>query len=149
MARRLLCAKPLSKPMLGYHQLDPLEQTSVKFQWEFYHFHSRKCIWICRLLKRRTFSHGEDEFNQNSTTSINFNIIIYDRHEQPWLPTHRRVDVRLSTPACLHMCTLKQTLYLLDTYRLSVWRKCLHLSRSTYTIYNWVVYIAWKRDPFS
>ena len=31
MACRLFGAKPLSKPMLGYCQLDPIEQTSVKF----------------------------------------------------------------------------------------------------------------------
>ena len=31
MACRLFGAKPLSKPMLGYCQLDPREQTSVKF----------------------------------------------------------------------------------------------------------------------
>ena len=31
MACRLLGAKPLSKPMLGYCQLDPLEQTLLKF----------------------------------------------------------------------------------------------------------------------
>ena len=31
MACRLFGAKPLSKPMLGYSQLDPLEQTSVQF----------------------------------------------------------------------------------------------------------------------
>ena len=30
MACRIFGAKPLSKPMLGYHQLDPWEQTSVK-----------------------------------------------------------------------------------------------------------------------
>ena len=31
MVCRLLGAEPLSKPMLGYCQLDPYEQTSVKF----------------------------------------------------------------------------------------------------------------------
>ena len=31
VACRLFGAKPLSKPMLGYGQLDPLEQTSVTF----------------------------------------------------------------------------------------------------------------------
>ena len=31
MACRLIRAKPLSKPMLGYRQLDPWEETSVKF----------------------------------------------------------------------------------------------------------------------
>ena len=35
MACRLFGAKPLSKPMLGYCQLDPYEQTSVKFQSKY------------------------------------------------------------------------------------------------------------------
>ena len=30
MARRLVGAKPLSEPMVGYCYLDPAEQTSVK-----------------------------------------------------------------------------------------------------------------------
>ena len=37
--------KPLSEPMLEYCQLDPWEQTSMKYQSKFIHFHSRKCIW--------------------------------------------------------------------------------------------------------
>ena len=32
MARRLVGAKPLPEPMLTYGQLDPKEQTSVKFE---------------------------------------------------------------------------------------------------------------------
>ena len=32
MACRLFGAKPLSKPLSGYRQLDPKEQTSVKFE---------------------------------------------------------------------------------------------------------------------
>ena len=43
--------KPLSKPVLGYCQLDPSEQTSVKFESKFKTFHSRKCIWniVCQM----------------------------------------------------------------------------------------------------
>ena len=41
--------KPLSEPMLGFCQLNPWEQISVKIESEVYHFHSRKCIWNCRL----------------------------------------------------------------------------------------------------
>ena len=44
MACRLFGAKPLSEPMLEYCQLDPWEQTSVKFYSNLKHFHSRKCI---------------------------------------------------------------------------------------------------------
>ena len=49
MAWRLFGAKPSSKPMLGYCQSDPLEQTSVKYWSKFKTFHSRKCIWKYRL----------------------------------------------------------------------------------------------------
>ena len=49
MAWRRDGAKPLSKPMLKYCWLDPWEQTSVKSQSKFRHFHSRKCIGKCRL----------------------------------------------------------------------------------------------------
>ena len=47
MACRLFSAKPLPESMLVYCQLDPWEQVSVKFESEFYPFHSRKCIWKC------------------------------------------------------------------------------------------------------
>ena len=49
MACRLFGAKPLSKPTLGYCQLNPKEQTSVKFSPKYKISHSRKCIWIYRL----------------------------------------------------------------------------------------------------
>ena len=45
MACRLFGAKPLPKPMLGFCQLDPYDQNSVKFQSKHKTFHSRKCIW--------------------------------------------------------------------------------------------------------
>ena len=45
MACCLFGTKPLSKPMLGYCQLDHLEQNSVKFYSKYKTFHSRKYIW--------------------------------------------------------------------------------------------------------
>ena len=51
MACRLFGAKPLHEPMLAYCQLDSWENSSLKFKWEFWHFHSIKCIWNCRLPK--------------------------------------------------------------------------------------------------
>ena len=45
MVCRLFGAKPLPEPILAYCQLDPWGQITVKFESEFYHFHSRKCIW--------------------------------------------------------------------------------------------------------
>ena len=61
MACRLFGDKPLSEPMLVYCQLDSWEHISVKFESEFYRFHSRKCIWNCRLPKWRPFCSGGDE----------------------------------------------------------------------------------------
>ena len=44
----LFSAKPSSEPMLANCQLDSWEQISMKYRKrEFYHFHSRKCIWNC------------------------------------------------------------------------------------------------------
>ena len=48
-ACRLFGDKPLSKPMLGYCQSDPEDQTSVKFLSKYKTFHSRECIWKSRL----------------------------------------------------------------------------------------------------
>ena len=42
-------SKPLSKPLLGYCQLDHKEQTSVTFWSKHNNFHSRKCLWKYRL----------------------------------------------------------------------------------------------------
>ena len=44
MVCRLFGVKPLPEPTLAYCQLDSWEQISVKFESEFCHFHSRKCI---------------------------------------------------------------------------------------------------------
>ena len=57
MACRLLGAKPLPEPMQAYCQLDSWEHISP----EFYHFHSRKYIWNCRLPKWRPFCPGGEE----------------------------------------------------------------------------------------
>ena len=61
MACRLFGAKPLLEPMLAYCLLDSWEQISMKFESEFYHFHSRKCNWNYRLLKGRLFCLGGDD----------------------------------------------------------------------------------------
>ena len=55
MACRLFGAKPLPEPMLLCCQLDSWDQISVKFEFEFCHFHSRTCILNCRLPKWRPF----------------------------------------------------------------------------------------------
>ena len=41
--------KPLPEAMLTYYQLDPWQQTSVKFKSKYKSFHSWKCIWRCHL----------------------------------------------------------------------------------------------------
>ena len=57
MACRLFDTKPLPEPILAYCQLDSWEQISLKFEFEFYSFHTRKC----RLPKWRPFCPWGDE----------------------------------------------------------------------------------------
>ena len=52
----------LYKPVQDYCQLDLQQQTSMKFELEFDHFHSRECIWKCRLPEWRLFWPEGDEF---------------------------------------------------------------------------------------
>ena len=63
MACRLFGTKPLPEPMMAYCQLDSQEQISVKFKTEFSNFHSRKCIWKCRLPKWQPFCPRGDEIS--------------------------------------------------------------------------------------
>ena len=61
MACHLFSTKPLPEPMLAYCQLNSWKQISVKFESEFCHFHSRKCIWNCLLSQWRPFCPGGHE----------------------------------------------------------------------------------------
>ena len=60
MACCLFSTKPLSKPVLANCQLESWEHISMKFESEFYHFHSRKCNWKFNLPKWRPFCPGGD-----------------------------------------------------------------------------------------
>ena len=70
MACRRIGAKPLSKPMLTYCQLDPKEHISMKFNLKFKYFHSRKCVWTCRLQNGSHFVQGSTIFTFPSTLHV-------------------------------------------------------------------------------
>ena len=55
----LFDALPLPEPTLTYCQLDPWEQTSVKFEPKYKPFHSWKCIWKRHLQNGGHFVQGE------------------------------------------------------------------------------------------
>ena len=59
MACRLFGVKPLSKPILGYCQLAPSGQTSVKIYSQFKTFQSRRCICKYQLRYDIHFVQGE------------------------------------------------------------------------------------------
>ena len=82
-ACRLFGAKPLPEPMLVYCRLDSWEQISVKFELKFCHFHSRMCIWNCRLPKWWPFRPGGDEL----MGSITLDDMLDEYHRIPIL-TH-------------------------------------------------------------
>ena len=82
MACCLFGTKPLPETMLPVCQLNPWEQISMKFLSEFYHFHSRKCIWKCCLPQWRPLCSGGDELSskyrktssKSRTKSRNLNV---------------------------------------------------------------------------
>ena len=53
MACHLNGTKPSSEPILEYCKLDPWEEIPMKSELKYKNFHSRKCIWKCRLQKWR------------------------------------------------------------------------------------------------
>ena len=59
---RLFGTRPLPEPMMNFSQLNSWEQILMKFESEFYHFYSRKCIWNCCLPIWQPFCPGGDEF---------------------------------------------------------------------------------------
>ena len=58
-ACRLNGAKPLSEPLLKYHQLHPKEHISMILYLKFKYFHTRKCDWTCRLRNGSHLVQGE------------------------------------------------------------------------------------------
>ena len=58
MTCRLSGAKPLLEPMLQNCQLDPWEQSPVKFESRYKAFHSCKCVSNCRLRNGDHFVQG-------------------------------------------------------------------------------------------
>ena len=70
----LFGAKPLPGPMLAYCQLESWELISVKFESEFCHFHSRKCLWKCCPPKWCPFCPSGDEVRIIFNSLHHFNI---------------------------------------------------------------------------
>ena len=68
MACRLFDAKPLAKPMLGYCQLDPMKETSVKFLSKYKSFHLQRCIWKYCLWNGGHFVQGEMSTSEESSS---------------------------------------------------------------------------------
>ena len=81
LACRLFGAKPLSEPMLGYCEVCPYEQTSVKLESKYKTIHSWKCILRCRLRNGGHFVQGRwvklGRLRNQLSTKANKNNYIY------------------------------------------------------------------------
>ena len=93
MACHLYDVKPLPEPMLVYHRLDPLEQMSVKIELEFYHFHSRKCIWNCRLPKWGPFCPGGDKLTHLYPSVLSISIGLLTGPWEMWLQILKKMCI--------------------------------------------------------
>ena len=145
MACRLLGAKPLPEPMLVYCRLDSWEQVSVKFKSEFYHFHSRKCIWKC-LSKWQPFCPGEDELMLSNCCWITHTAMIawcMDGWMDGWM------DVCVCDTVCFAgcVCVLWSTKQLLNTDDLTH-----YIPMMTYGVISNDMFVAlthWGRDKMA
>ena len=157
MACRLLGAKPLSKPMLCNYQLDLQEQTSMKFESKIKLFHSRKCIWKCRLSKWQPFCPGGDELMASWLANqriLKFIICQPGSHIWGYSPG----TLVLSHPdSKLHGANMGPTWVLLSpggphvgAMKLAIWagyytsfEDCKNVDIiSRYPVFKWVAYIA-------
>ena len=75
MACRLFGATALTKPMLGYCQLNPWEHTSVKLLSKYRAFHSRNAS-----AKWQPFCPGEDELILNARLIIDPSPRLFPKH---------------------------------------------------------------------
>ena len=107
MACCLFGAKTSPELMLAYCQLDSWEQISVKFESEFYHFHSRKCIWNCHLPKWWPFCPGWGALSKSWTKCL-VSLEWYDAVES-WMAIGENV--------CIYM--LSQNRYRADRYTMT------------------------------
>ena len=53
MACHLFNAKPQSQPTPSYYELYPWEYISVKLEWKYNDFHTRKWIWKCHYVSAK------------------------------------------------------------------------------------------------
>ena len=83
LAQAMACRLFGARSMLTCFQLDPKEQTSVKFESKYKMFYSRKCIWKCRLPKWRPFCQGGDELKCASSASPPFVLYRADSRFAP------------------------------------------------------------------
>ena len=91
---KLVIVKPLSEPRLEYFKLDPWEQTSVKFQSKFKHFHWRKYVWKCRL---RNVVH----FVSASMTTLNCKLALEGQTKVWRIPCQCHCCLWLCPGACV------------------------------------------------
>ena len=85
MACHLCRAKPLSKPMLGYCQLDPYKQTHFsEILIKIYNFSFMKKHRKISSVKWRPYCPGEDKLN-HCTLLVPYDIINLYHHRLRWL----------------------------------------------------------------
>ena len=122
MAHRRVGDNPLSQPMMVCCQLHPKEYVSIKFYLKLKSFHSRKCIWRCRLQKWRPSCLGLHVlreiclwasiyvYNISCDANINFSINV----------THSNIVTSFGL-VCLFVLFLFELLFIITQLLLSTW----------------------------
>ena len=135
MACPLFGAKPLSKPMLVYCQLDPWEQTSVKFQSTYKAFQS----WKYRLRNGGHFVQGEMSYT-DSACEVLIMLPQCDMAVDDWLPWYLVFLLRNLS----HMSIMTGNGHI--KFFLSSWMNCNMMASSNGNIFH-VTGPLWGKPP--
>ena len=120
-------AMSLYQQMLGYYQLDPWEQTSVKLQSKYKPFHSRKCFRKHRLRNGGHFVQGRWVNSSPPWVSVlTLSIVVWGIRQ--WPSTTKAASFLLeyvTSPVCKHHQSIAPWNLFFTGYAVPTYQRCL------------------------
>ena len=98
MACQLFSDRPSFESMMVYCWLDPWKQTSVKFEYKYNNFKTRKYIWKCRLQK-----------------------IISSRTHVCWMGVFRLMDINMTFTVIYSVVREERNLWFYPQSKQNIW----------------------------
>ena len=85
--------------------MNPLQQISMNSSWQFTHFHSRRCIWTCRLENGGHFVSAS--MCKNVNTNNNYSLTMFTSDILSKLANDNSISIYSGFPEMKHRETIK------------------------------------------